>query len=149
MIIDFKIFESIKNSFEMCEFYLYINGDIKHVIGVLQLLENKENYSGSKSNIHYIFGRQLMKNIFVHIEKTIENLIDLDNFYKNRDFDGIFIFFIPSDYDESIGYKLLRKGEQKDFLIDKYPEKFKGELKVEDGKLVIDDLEVNIRKYNL
>jgi len=97
--------------------------------------------------IHEIFGKSLTKNFFGVINEIISEIKD-KNFYNNIEMKGIFLFYTPIYYDRSIKYLLIIDESQKN-IIDKYPEKFIGELKIKNNELFIDDFLVTVNKYNL
>jgi len=143
MITKFKLFEKlglgVSNIIDKCESYFLINGDVDNVINILESI--------NKENVHDIFGNSLNSNIFDHIDKIILQL--KDNFYQNiKNYKGIFIFYTPIYYDSCIKKLTIRQYTKKNEIIE-HSNKFLGELKIKDNKLIIDDLLTQTKKYNL
>lgn len=141
MITKFKLFESfgLSNIINKCQFYFLIDGDLNHVLNILEPI--------NKYNVNSIFGDSLFANILDDINKIIDKLKD-DEYYSGNKVKGVFIFYAPIYYN-NVKFLLIRNNKQKETIINKYSEKFIGELKIKNNKFIIDDLLVNTKKYNL
>ena len=92
---------------------------------------------------------------FNHYYLRIENLIDviMRNSQEFKNYQGIFLTSYSEGYDTpTINYRGFIDETDKNryiSLLEKHNTVFKGELKIVNDKLVLDSIEVDVKKYNL
>ena len=100
-----------------------------------------------------IFTRKSAWTIYGDVIKVL-NHIDMQDFKwiikslkeRTESYIGIILF----KKNTATSYIMFDSMEVKDKVLDDYPEyKFKGELRLENGELVLDTLEMDIKKYNI
>ena len=133
MIIKFKLFENDKIDFENMAYWA-IYGNKYNAIDVLNKLIDQ--ISGSE------FNRPLIANL-QHIIRQLKNIID-SNDYRHS---NVTIIGFNADHFE---FGLYNSEIDKNRITDELKSfMLKGELKVENGKLILDTLEADSNKYNL
>jgi len=133
MITNFKIFEHTTNfepEFNSC-WVTY--GNLKKVVEILKQIKI-DSRNQKQFNID---------NIIKDLEKNIWR-----NKYKNSI--GTIIYCHNGLYNHNITYDTFNNNIEKEIRINKNNFiNFKGEIKLENGKIVLDTLEADTKKYNL
>ena len=119
------------------ELFYIINGDFNKIKNSLKLLDN---------NIDKIFGNKLNSNIFEVINGLIK-FIGTRYGTPNLIPEGCFLFYVPTDYGKPLKIRTFFTVSEKRVMMKS--SKYRGNLEIENGKLIIDTLELDSNKYNL
>ena len=124
MITNFKIFEGKFTGFKNKSYWV-IYGNQKTVVNILEQIILKNN----DKKLYFL--------------PKILDALKLKGFkYK-----GVFLFRQPTS--RNISFTTFNNESEKNEIIKRSNLNFKGEIKLENGKIIIDPLEPDINKYNL
>jgi len=145
MITNFKLFEGTywyspeKIEDDKINLFYIIYGNFNEIVKTIELLNG--------DNIHDILGNQLNSNIF-EARNGLKEYLDSRGLrgYLNICL-GCFLFYLPMDYGKPLKVRFFNCKSEKNIMMNS--SKFRGVLKVENNKLIIDTLELDSIKYNL